>query len=172
MGPTHGAGSVAAGLSVSTFSYNANYGPVIIAELPGARPDQLVLVGAHYDSRSTNSADPDQRAPGADDNGSGSSAVVELARIMTSSNVTYEFTVRFLLFSGEEQVRDLKPPPCGTRPWATRGGWGRTTTSATCWCATRRCSPWRHQARNCGARTHAAPTPGPAGIVRLLGLPG
>ena len=91
------------GLAVSTFAYNANYGPVIVAELTGRVPDQFVIVGAHYDSRTTNSADPTARAPGADDNGSGTSAIVELARVMTSANVSYEFSVRFLLFSGEEQ---------------------------------------------------------------------
>jgi hypothetical protein len=93
------------GLSVTTFQYSGTYGPVIVAELPGRVRDQYVMVGAHYDSRTTNSADPTARAPGADDNGSGTSAIVEIARIMTSQNTSYEFTVRFLLFSGEEQVR-------------------------------------------------------------------
>jgi hypothetical protein len=91
------------GLSVTTFQYSGTYGPVIVAELPGRVRDQYVMVGAHYDSRTTNSADPTARAPGADDNGSGTSAIVEIARIMTSHNTSYEFTVRFLLFSGEEQ---------------------------------------------------------------------
>jgi len=43
------------------------------------------------------------KAPGADDNGSGTSAIVELARVMTTSNLSYIYTVRFVLFSGEEQ---------------------------------------------------------------------
>jgi len=91
---------------VTTFDYHPTYAPVIVAELRGTEhPDQYVMVGAHLDSRMTNSADPTARAPGADDNGSGTSAIMELARVFTSMNYTYAFSVQFLLFSGEEQVR-------------------------------------------------------------------
>ena len=44
---------------------------------------------------------PDSFAPGADDNGSGSAAVLEAARVMQGYN--FEYTIRFIGFSGEEQ---------------------------------------------------------------------
>ena len=52
---------------------------------------------------------PRQRAPGADDNGSGSAAVLELARVIQESGVQLRHTLRLCLFTGEEQAR--VPPP-------------------------------------------------------------
>lgn len=62
-----------------------------------------ILVGAHYDSigRPLNSIDV--FAPGANDNGSGVAAVLELARIM--SKARYKATIMFVLFSAEEVGR-------------------------------------------------------------------
>lgn len=37
-------------------------------------------------------ADPTQRAPGADDNGSGSSAMLEIARVLADNDVEFEYT--------------------------------------------------------------------------------
>jgi len=71
----------------------------VIADLPGqSYPEQVAIICAHYDSTS------DQRwtlAPGADDNASGTAAVMEAARIL--KNYPLDFTVRFILFSAEEQ---------------------------------------------------------------------
>lgn len=92
------------GLQVSTHSYNSAIAPNVVAELIGAvNPSKIVVIGAHYDSRTVNSGSTTDRAPGADDNGSGSSAVLEIARVLTSSNVTFANTIRFISFSGEEQ---------------------------------------------------------------------
>jgi len=60
-------------------------------------PEQIVIIGAHYDSTSDQ---PFTLAPGADDNASGSAAVMEIARIM--SNYSFDYTVRFICFSAEE----------------------------------------------------------------------
>jgi len=68
----------------------------VIADLPGANPDDVVLVGAHFDSW-----DP---AQGADDNGSGVAAVLEAARILKSMGVKPRCTIRFAFFSGEEEA--------------------------------------------------------------------
>lgn len=73
--------------------------PNVIAEIPGAvHPDQIVLICAHLDDTSTDTMD----APGADDNASGTAAVMAAAAIMRQ----YEFenTVRFAHFTGEEQM--------------------------------------------------------------------
>ena len=63
----------------------------------------IFVFSAHYDSRNTNVNDNTGRAPGADDNGSGSSAIIELARVITSLNATFVYSIRFVLFTGEEQ---------------------------------------------------------------------
>ncbi|MDP3462620.1 MAG: M28 family peptidase [Bacteroidales bacterium] len=68
----------------------------VIATLTGSvYPDEYVIVGAHYDSYSNSGA-----APGADDNASGTAAVIEIARIM--SQYTFDRTLVFCAFSGEE----------------------------------------------------------------------
>jgi carboxypeptidase Q len=68
----------------------------VVAEIPGANPDEFVVVGAHFDSW-----DP---ADGANDNGSGVAAVLEAARILKSLGVRPQRTIRFVFFSGEEQA--------------------------------------------------------------------
>jgi carboxypeptidase Q len=68
----------------------------VIAEIPGANPDQIVLLGAHFDSW-----DP---AQGAKDNGSGVAEILEIARILKSLGVKPKATIRFAFFSGEEQA--------------------------------------------------------------------
>jgi len=68
----------------------------VIADLPGSSPDNVVLIGAHFDSWDA--------AQGADDNGSGVAAVLEAARILKSLNVKPKATIRFVFFSGEEQA--------------------------------------------------------------------
>ncbi|RKX31957.1 MAG: hypothetical protein DRP71_12690 [Verrucomicrobia bacterium] len=71
----------------------------IVATKTGTRyPDEYVIVGGHYDSISGN---PGILAPGAEDNGSGTAAVVEIARI--SAGRQFERTVQFVLFDSEEQ---------------------------------------------------------------------
>jgi len=42
------------------------------------------------------------RAPGADDNGSGTANVLELARLFTKSSLKFKYTIRFCSWSGEE----------------------------------------------------------------------
>jgi Peptidase family M28 len=71
----------------------------VIAEKIGETfPDDILIVCAHYDSTS---GAYQTLAPGADDNASGTAAVVEAARILAA--VPLDFTVRFAAFSGEEQ---------------------------------------------------------------------
>jgi Zn-dependent M28 family amino/carboxypeptidase len=60
------------------------------------RPSEIVLITAHIDDMPSSGA-----APGADDNASGSVGVLMAAEIM--SQYHFERTVRFVLFTGEEQ---------------------------------------------------------------------
>lgn len=74
----------------------------IVAEAPGSGPDAPPLIlGAHYDTA------PD--TPGADDNGSGVAALLELARALAAARL--KTPVRFVFFTNEEppffQTRDM-----------------------------------------------------------------
>ena len=67
-----------------------------VAEIRGTeRPDEVVLLGAHLDSWDLGT--------GTTDNGTGSIAVLEAARILKASGVRPRRTIRFALFSGEEE---------------------------------------------------------------------
>jgi hypothetical protein len=77
-------------------SYNCEN---VVAEKPGVvDPSKIFIICGHLDDTS-----PQQytNAPGADDNASGSAAVVEAARIMAGYD--FKYTIRFLCFGGEEQ---------------------------------------------------------------------
>ncbi len=72
----------------------------IEAELVGTESAGLVLLTAHLDSYTTGIS-VGGVAPGADDDASGSAAVLEAARIL--SQYKFKHTIRFVLFTGEEQ---------------------------------------------------------------------
>ncbi len=74
----------------------------VIATLPGKiYKDKVYIVSAHYDSRAGDALDSTGFAPGANDDGSGAAAVLELARVL--SKYEFDFTIMFVLFAGEEQ---------------------------------------------------------------------
>src|SRR5712664_3082762 len=67
-----------------------------VAEIRGSeKPDEVVILGAHLDSWDLGT--------GSTDNGTGSVAVLEAARALTKLNLKPKRTIRFVLFSGEEQ---------------------------------------------------------------------
>lgn len=64
-------------------------------------PDEYVVCGAHYDSYNKNPGHPDSlRAPGADDNASGTSGIMETARIL--SRCKFERSIIYCGFAAEE----------------------------------------------------------------------
>lgn len=71
---------------------------VIATKVGRAQPDSVFVVCAHYDATSE---DPFHDTPGADDNGSGVVALLTTARLFQSLAVDY--TVKFVLFAGEER---------------------------------------------------------------------
>jgi hypothetical protein len=78
----------------------------VLAWLPGRDTTRIVVMGGHYDSCrcSLDPFDAVGDAPGADDNGSGSSAVLELARVFAHRYPKgLDATVVFALYSGEEE---------------------------------------------------------------------
>ena len=62
---------------------------------------KLIIICAHYDCIMENKGDSNSRAPGANDNASGVSAIIELARVLANENLQH--SLQFVLFSGEEQ---------------------------------------------------------------------
>lgn len=72
----------------------------VFAILPGQKkPENVIIIGGHYDSSTR--TNPRLVAPGADDNGSGTAGVLELARILAGSPL--DKTIIFIAFAGEEQ---------------------------------------------------------------------
>jgi Zn-dependent M28 family amino/carboxypeptidase len=67
---------------------------------PGST-NNTIIVSAHYDNRMEDIDNITARAPGADDNASGVSALLEVARILSS--VSLHHSIIFVLFPGEEQ---------------------------------------------------------------------
>jgi hypothetical protein len=89
----------------------------VVAVLPGTlHPERHILLSAHYDSLALkkgpetlaagedlqfNADNMEDKAPGVTDDGSGTAAVLELARIM--SQCEFEKTIVFVAFAGEEE---------------------------------------------------------------------
>jgi hypothetical protein len=71
---------------------------VIATKTGTVSPDEQVIICAHFDNTSEQ---PENVAPGADDNGSGTAAVIEAARLFASGS--FEKTIKFCLWTGEEQ---------------------------------------------------------------------
>ncbi len=76
----------------------------VVMIIPGVMPeatDRMYVVLGHYDSRNGDGMDAEGDAPGADDDGSGTAAVLELARVF--SGRPCDSTTVFLMTAGEEQ---------------------------------------------------------------------
>lgn len=74
----------------------------VLAEQTGVtQPDRILLLTAHLDSTSHLNGDPSTFAPGADDNASGSAALMYIAELLSQYN--FGCTLRYALFTGEEQ---------------------------------------------------------------------
>jgi hypothetical protein len=75
----------------------------VVATLKGTDPSdpRIFIISGHLDSRRTDVMDGTNDAPGANDDGSGSAAVMECARVM--SKHSFPATILFVTVSGEEQ---------------------------------------------------------------------
>ena len=68
----------------------------IIGEIPGGdKKDEVVMIGAHFDSW--------HAGTGATDNGAGSAVMIEVMRILKALNLKLDRTVRIGLWGGEEE---------------------------------------------------------------------
>lgn len=76
----------------------------VVATLPGSMPEAAArhyYVIGHYDSRASDPMDAEIDAPGANDDASGVSVVLELARVMAPRS--FDATIVFMATAGEEQ---------------------------------------------------------------------
>jgi len=86
---------------IDSFLYQGTWQNNVVATLPGIYEPQVNnIVGGHHDSYS--SGDPMVFAPGADDNASGTAAVLEIARVIKEHNYQPESTIKFITFAAEE----------------------------------------------------------------------
>ncbi|UCC43535.1 MAG: M20/M25/M40 family metallo-hydrolase [Candidatus Zixiibacteriota bacterium] len=89
-------------VSTPSFEWNSQTHYNVKAVKPGTEmPGEVIVVGAHYDALTLSQPEPGWiHAPGADDNASGVSMVLEVARIL--ADVPLRRTVVFFAFTAEE----------------------------------------------------------------------
>jgi hypothetical protein len=86
-------------VSYAGWSYGSYTGRNVIAEIRGTvHPERIWLAGGHFDDTSEA---PYSRAPGADDNASGTAATLVIADVLRQHR--FADTIRFVHFSAEEQ---------------------------------------------------------------------
>jgi len=75
--------------------------PSVIARIPGLGPNsnEIVILGSHEDSVGTSTT---ARAPGSDDNASGTATVIEAFRVLVENNFIPDRTVEFHTYAAEE----------------------------------------------------------------------
>ncbi|MFQ5511166.1 MAG: M28 family peptidase [Candidatus Krumholzibacteriia bacterium] len=83
--------------SVYFHDWSPLYYDNVVGVMPGVgNPQKIVVIGGHYDSVTGNHSN----CPGADDNASGTTCVLECARVL--GNYRFDYTVTFIAFCGEE----------------------------------------------------------------------
>ncbi len=76
----------------------------VITTVPGINDDdEIIILGAHYDSFSYDSYLTE--APGADDNASGTAAILEIARVLKEKNYIPKSSIKLINFAAEEVGR-------------------------------------------------------------------
>jgi leucyl aminopeptidase len=86
-------------VTVRRFDHAGFRQPSIIVTIPGSQTSELVILGGHLDSTAGSAT---ARSPGADDDGSGSIALLEVFRTLMQNNFRPRFTVELMGFAAEE----------------------------------------------------------------------
>ncbi|KAJ7490258.1 hypothetical protein B0H11DRAFT_2009769 [Mycena galericulata] len=77
------------------------FAPNVVCAYPSTVPtNATVLLSAHYDSRGSFGS---TRAPGGDDDGSGTIAILAIARTIARKGIKFQSNVQLVAFAGEEQ---------------------------------------------------------------------
>ncbi|KAK4687842.1 hypothetical protein P7C73_g2269, partial [Tremellales sp. Uapishka_1] len=91
----------ATGAKCGLHSYLPGFSPSVLCEYPStSNSTEMVILSAHYDSRGSFG---NTRAPGGDDDGSGSGHLLGIAEAIKSQGVSFEKRAILCWFSGEEQ---------------------------------------------------------------------
>lgn len=81
--------------------YMPGFSPNVICTYPSlSNSDERVILSAHYDSRGSFG---NTRAPGGDDDGSGTGHLLAVVEAIKTGRVKFEKKVQVAFFSGEEQ---------------------------------------------------------------------
>ncbi len=73
----------------------------VVGRLTGTtEPERIFIIGGHYDSINGDNQDAKSQAPGANDDGSGTAAILEACRVLAS--VPHRCTILFVAYDGEE----------------------------------------------------------------------
>jgi hypothetical protein len=102
----------------------------VMAMMEGSDPalkQEAVIVGAHYDH---NGADGDQIYPGADDNGSGTVALIEIAEAFAQAAAAGQRPKRSVLFVSWGSEERCCGPLLGAWAWADNPPWPMEKTAA------------------------------------------
>ncbi len=84
---------------LDSFQYSSTWQTNVVATIPGTVDStRELIVGGHHDATSSNTS----QAPGADDNASGASAALEMARVLKLANYHPAYTMRFMGYAAEE----------------------------------------------------------------------
>ncbi len=74
---------------------------VLAVQRGSSDPERVVIISGHIDSRNSDPLDATGDAPGANDDGSGTAAVIEAARVLAGRR--FPATIVYAVLSGEEQ---------------------------------------------------------------------
>lgn len=86
---------------LDSFQYEGTWQRNVEATLEsGNGSDNVIVIGGHYDCHTL--ASPFENAPGADDNASGTAAVLEIARVLKKTGYKPSASFRFVAFAAEE----------------------------------------------------------------------
>jgi len=92
------------GFETELDQFRPDYNPNVIATLKGEEdPDTIIIVGAHYDSRQAVGTSATLPAPGANDDGSGTQLLLQLAEVIHTNGIGFKYTLVLGAWGGEEQ---------------------------------------------------------------------
>ena len=80
---------------------SSNFMDVLAIQKGTSDPDRVVIIAGHLDSRNSDVMDAVHDAPGADDDGSGTAAVLEAARVLSTRK--FPATIVYAVLTGEEE---------------------------------------------------------------------
>jgi leucyl aminopeptidase len=100
---TLAAGRSDVGVELFTQCTNCSTQPSVIMTVQGNElPNEVVVVGGHLDSINGQSSNPEQNAPGADDDASGIATITEIARVALADGWKPKRTIKFMGYAAEE----------------------------------------------------------------------